>query len=79
VYEITAEGVAEFESWSSTPPADSLAAETDLLALKLAVVSSRTGAGVEWLAGCLADLDSAIAGWRRRSSCSRRTRPGSRC
>jgi CheY-like chemotaxis protein len=64
VYEITEVGVSEFERWIGTPPAGSLAAETDPLALKLAMASSRRGTGLEWLAQCLSELDVAIASWR---------------
>lgn len=65
VYEITAKGVAEFESWIEVAPVASLSAETDLIALKLVLAPSRDGgAGLAWLARSVADLDEEIADWR---------------
>src|SRR5258705_12045136 len=65
VYEITAKGVAEFEDWIEVPPAASVAAETDLIALKLVLAPSRSGGtGLAWLSRSLAELDDEIAGWR---------------
>src|SRR5258706_7041716 len=64
VYEILAKGVSAFEQWIEEPPEESLASETDLVALKLALAPNRSGSGVGWLERCLAELDEEIAGWR---------------
>ncbi len=65
VYEITAKGVAEFEDWIEMPPVASLAAETDLVALKLVLAPSRSGGdALAWLARSRAELDEEIADWR---------------
>jgi CheY-like chemotaxis protein/DNA-binding PadR family transcriptional regulator len=65
VYEITEKGVAEFEHWIEVPPAASLSAETDLIALKLVLAPSRSGgAGLAWLARSVDELDEEIADWR---------------
>src|SRR5262245_2252820 len=65
VYEITAKGVAEFEDWIEAAPVAALAAETDLIALKLVLAPSRSGGDpLAWLSRSLAELDKEIAGWR---------------
>jgi CheY-like chemotaxis protein len=75
IYEIAADGVAEFERWSSEPPEMSVSAETDLIALKLAVVSSRQGTGVDWLPQSLVEIDEAIATWRASLEAAREGMP----
>jgi CheY-like chemotaxis protein/DNA-binding PadR family transcriptional regulator len=65
VYEITESGITEFEHWIEVPPAASLSAETDLIALKLVLAPSRSGgAGLAWLARSVEELDEEIADWR---------------
>lgn len=65
IYEITEQGVAEFEDWIEVAPVASLSVETDLIALKLVLAPSRTGgAGLAWLSRSVAELDEEVADWR---------------
>ena len=65
VYAITEKGVAAFEEWIEAAPDASVAAETDVVALKLLLARSRSGGmGLTWLSRSLSDLDAEVAGWR---------------
>lgn len=75
IYDITAKGVAEFEEWIDLAPEESLAAETDLIALKLVLAPRRDGVGLRWLSRSLAELDDEIVGWRAYIEASRSTLP----
>jgi CheY-like chemotaxis protein len=75
IYDITAQGVAEFEKWIEIAPEESIPAETDLIALKLVLAPRRDGAGLSWLSRSIAELDDEIVGWRAYLDASRSTLP----
>lgn len=75
IYEITAQGVAEFETWIEIAPGESIPAETDLVALKLVLAPRRDGTGLGWLSRCLAGLDQEIASWRKYLDATRHALP----
>jgi CheY-like chemotaxis protein len=64
IYDITEQGVAEFEDWIEIAPPESIPTETDLIALKLVLAPRRDGTGLRWLSRSLAELDDEIVGWR---------------
>ena len=72
IYEITAEGVAEFEKWMEIAPDGPPSTVTDLIALKLVLAPSREGAGLGWLPGSIAELDDEIVRWRRYAQTHRK-------
>ncbi|HKA15239.1 MAG TPA: response regulator, partial [Myxococcota bacterium] len=73
IYEITAEGVAEFERWMEIAPEGPASSVTDLVALKLVLAPSREGAGLTWLPRSLTDLDDEILRWRKYAQDQRKT------
>src|SRR5262245_1588414 len=75
IYEITAQGVAEFEDWIEIAPEEAIPAETDLIALKLVLAPRRDGTGLRWLSRSLAELADEIVGWRAYLDASRGTLP----
>jgi CheY-like chemotaxis protein/DNA-binding PadR family transcriptional regulator len=75
IYDVTAQGVGEFEHWIELAPEASIPAETDLISLKLVLAPRRDGAGLRWLSRSLAELDEEIAGWRAYIEANRHSLP----